>query len=64
MEAEPKPPASKLDSRARDAPIVNLAATLERLRSDPSWTTEEILEVEAGVRRILANLLDWDEDCP
>ena len=39
------------------SPIAHLAAYLERLRADPQWAEYEINEVDAGVRRILADLL-------
>jgi hypothetical protein len=42
--------------------IAHLADSLNRLRSDPSWTDQEIREVEFGVRRILSNLVTADED--
>jgi hypothetical protein len=39
-------------------PVAHLANFLERLRADPKWSEYEINEVDAGVRRILADLVD------
>jgi hypothetical protein len=43
-----------------DAPLVCLAASIERLEADPNWTTQEIREVQARAVRILTRLAAGD----
>jgi hypothetical protein len=42
------------------SPIAHLAAYVERLRNDQSWTERDIREVELAVRRIFAKMTGSD----
>lgn len=43
------------------SPLAHLAAYLERLRSEPGWSEQEIIEVETAVRRIVVAVIDDGE---
>ena len=50
--------------RGATAPIVSLSLFLEELRRDPAWTREDIRAVEAGIRHVLARVVERDRDSP
>jgi hypothetical protein len=43
------------------SPATHLAADLEQLHRDPSWTKAEIFKVEIGALQILTKPIDADE---
>jgi chemotaxis signal transduction protein len=50
--------------RGATAPIVSLSLFLEELRRDPAWTREDIRVVEAGMRHVLAQVVERDRNSP
>jgi hypothetical protein len=44
--------------RPAESPLAHLAAFLDGLRADPTWTEDEIREVESALRRILTTLIE------
>lgn len=50
--------------RRSAAPVVILAEFLDELRSDPTWTAEQIRLVEASLRHVLARIVYVDSKEP
>lgn len=44
-----------------DRPLFCIAESIEKLRCDPTWKEYEITQVETGIRRILARLINADD---
>ncbi len=41
-------------------PIAQIAKVVTRLKSDPTWTASQILELEVAAHRIVAGIIDDD----
>jgi hypothetical protein len=39
------------------APIVTLAQIIDGLHADPTWTADEVRQIERALRRVLAQLI-------